>query len=87
MFLFDRNYMEYHSDRFIDHSLLFFQDSKLLCLLPANVHEGILYSHEGLTFGGIISDRQMKVSFLLDVFDALSEHCKKEGIKRNLFIK
>jgi hypothetical protein len=81
MFLFDRNYMEYHSDRFIDHSLLFFQDSKLLCLLPANIREGNLYSHEGLTFGGIISDRQMKVSIMLDVFDALSEHCKKEGIK------
>lgn len=85
MFLFDRDYMEYHSDRFIDHSLLFFQDSKLLCILPANVREGTLYSHEGLTFGGIISDRQMKVSILLDVFDALSEHCKKENIKEILY--
>ena len=73
--------MDYHSDRFSDHSLLFFKDSKLLCILPANMREAILYSHEGLTFGGIISDRDMKVSLMLDVFDALSEHCKKEGIK------
>jgi hypothetical protein len=81
LFLFDRDYMEYHSDRFFDHSLLFFQDSKLLCLLPANIRESTIYSHEGLTFGGVISDREMKVSIMLAVFDALSEHCKKEGIK------
>ena len=73
--------MDYHSDRFFDHSLLFFKNSKLLCILPANMRQAILYSHEGLTFGGIISDRDMKVSIMLDVFDALSEHCKKEGVK------
>jgi hypothetical protein len=85
MFLFDRNYMEYHSDRFIDHSLLFFQDSKLLCLLPANIHEGKLYSHEGLTFGGVISNNDMKLSLMLGVFNALSEYCKKEGIREILY--
>ena len=85
MFLFDRDYMDYHSDRFSDHSLLFFKGSKLLCILPANIREGTLYSHEGLTFGGVISDREMKVSLMLGVFDALSEHCKKEGIKEILY--
>ena len=73
--------MEYHSKRFSDHSLMFFKDSKLLCILPANIREATLYSHEGLTFGGIISDHNMKVPIMLDVFGALSEHCKKEGIK------
>jgi hypothetical protein len=77
--------MEYHSDRFSDHSLLFFHDSKLLCLLPANVRAGTLYSHEGLTFGGVISNCEMKLPLMLGVFDALSEHCKKEGIKEILY--
>jgi hypothetical protein len=85
MFLFDRDYMEYHSDRFSDHSLLFFRDSKVLCLLPANLREGTLYSHEGLTFGGVISNHEMKVALMLEVFDALAEHCKKEGIKGILY--
>ena len=26
MFMFDRNFMEYHSDRFIDYSLLFYEE-------------------------------------------------------------
>ncbi len=85
MFLFDRDYMEYHSDRFSDHSLMFFRDSKVLCLLPANIREGTLYSHEGLTFGGVISNREMKLNLMLWVFDALVEYCKKERIKEILY--
>ncbi len=73
--------MEYHSDRFSDHSLMFFRDSKLLCLLPANLRDGVLYSHEGLTFGGVISNHEMKVELMLEVFEALAEHCRKEGVK------
>ena len=35
VFLFYRDYMEYHSDRFQDHSLLFFNDGRLVGLFPA----------------------------------------------------
>jgi hypothetical protein len=34
-FLFFRQYMDYHADRFHDHSLLFFEENRLLALLPA----------------------------------------------------
>ena len=53
-FMFDRNYMDYHKDRFIDNSLMFY-DAKdnLIAILPANISNNILYSHQGLSFGGI----------------------------------
>ena len=35
-FLFFRDYMEYHADRFTDHSLLFFEGDRLLAVLPAS---------------------------------------------------
>ena len=35
-FLLNRSYMDYHSDRFIDHSLMIFRNDKLYALLPAN---------------------------------------------------
>ena len=35
-FLFDRNYMDYHQDRFHDQSLMIFYNGKLCALLPAN---------------------------------------------------
>ena len=33
-FLFDRNFMDYHSDRFHDHSLLVYRGHQLYALLP-----------------------------------------------------
>ena len=51
-FLFMRNYMEYHSDRFADHSLMFYCNNRLLAVLPANIRESekTLVSHGGLTY-------------------------------------
>ncbi|MCW4047198.1 MAG: GNAT family N-acetyltransferase [Candidatus Bathyarchaeota archaeon] len=80
VFLFYRDYMEYHSDRFRDHSLLFFKKGKLIGLLPANVTDGVLYSHAGLTFGGVISGYDMRTQIMLAIFEKLVQHCKEENI-------
>jgi len=69
-FLFNRNYMEYHSDRFVDHSVMFFDENVLVAVMPANSKNGTLHSHGGLTFAGIISSRQMKMGVMLRLFDA-----------------
>lgn len=54
-FLFERAYMDYHADRFADHSLLFYDDQqKLIAVLPANEADGALWSHQGLTYGGLV---------------------------------
>ena len=53
-FLFQRDFMEYHNDRFDDYSLMIFKEDVLIALLPANFHDNKLYSHQGLTFGGVI---------------------------------
>ena len=53
--MFDRNYMDYHKDRFKDHSLLFYNDGKLIALLPMSEHDEMLVSHGGLTYGIIPS--------------------------------
>lgn len=54
-FLFDRDYMEYHSNRFVDHSLMLRSaDGRILALLPATEDNNELHSHAGLTYGGLI---------------------------------
>ncbi|MGD6850521.1 MAG: GNAT family N-acetyltransferase [Candidatus Bathyarchaeia archaeon] len=80
VFLFYRDYMEYHSDRFKDHSLMFFDGDKLVALLPGNLDGTELFCHGGLTFGGVISDYNMKTPLMLSVFDALTTHCREIGI-------
>jgi len=71
VFLFKRDYMEYHSDRFRDHSLLFFKNRELVGLLPANIRGDELHSHEGLTFGGVISSIDMTAPLMLELFESL----------------
>lgn len=71
LFLFNRNYLEYHSDRFFDISLLFYESDKLIAVMPANRVDTVMYSHAGLTFGGIISNSKMTAIKMLEVFEAL----------------
>ena len=79
-FLFCREDMEYHSDRFLDSSLLFFEDDVLIAVMPANVSGSVLLSHEGLTFGGVISDKQMKIELMLDLFGCLMTYLDQHRI-------
>ena len=53
-FLFHRDFMEYHSDRFLDASLLVYDDNTLVCCVPANKAQDVFYSHQGLTYGGFV---------------------------------
>ncbi|MGB9915117.1 MAG: GNAT family N-acetyltransferase [Candidatus Bathyarchaeales archaeon] len=84
-FLFYRDYMEYHSDRFKDFSLMFFDNNRLIAVMPANINDDFLFSHGGLTFGGIITDRKMRTPLMLKIFNVLKEHLKAEGIKRIIY--
>ncbi len=51
--------MEYHSDRFQDFSLLVFDQDKLIGVFPANVKGTEVYSHLGLTYGGLILKKRI----------------------------
>lgn len=85
-FFFQRDYMEYHSDRFEDFSLLVFDETdKLIAILPANIKEDILYSHQGLTFGGFLVDDRMKTETMLEIFESLKHFLKEQNIKKIVY--
>jgi hypothetical protein len=70
-FLHFRDYMDYHGDRFIDHSLLVSKGSQLLAVLPANITaERTLISHQGLTFGGLVLRQDATLCDVLEGFHA-----------------
>lgn len=80
-FLFDRRYMDYHADRFEDHSLMFFLNGKLYALLPANLRGNELWSHGGLTYGGLVMGSDVKAAETISLFSELNTRLKQEGIK------
>lgn len=86
IFMFDRNYMDYHSDRFVDYSLFFYsEDAKLIAILPLSVHGEELRSHGGLTYGGFITDSKMKQHTMNDCFEVLIEYAKECGFKKIVY--
>jgi hypothetical protein len=72
-FLFHRDFMEYHSDRFQDFSLMVFDGKKLVALLPANRNDDTLFSHQGLTYGGFVFSEQIRLGEVLEVVQSVLE--------------
>ncbi len=70
-FLFARDFMEYHSDRFTDYSLLVYKDDLLYAVLPANIVGDKLYSHKGLTYGSLVLSKSAKLLYTFEAFKTL----------------
>jgi hypothetical protein len=81
-FLFHRNFMEYHSDRFQDYSLLVLDGEKVVAVLPANKVENVIYSHQGLTYGGLVLDNKAKLSSVLSIFKSVLQFLNENSIER-----
>ena len=84
-FLFFRNYMDYHADRFSDHSLMVYYKSSLYALLPANLTGDTLYSHQGLTYGGLLMTDKCKTAVVRDIFIAINNYLRQQGISRVVY--
>lgn len=87
-FLFNRNYMDYHQDRFTDHSLMIYYKDKLYALLPANEVTSpvkTLISHQGLTYGGLLTCNKMTAELTCEAFDAINEYLKRNDFKKVIY--
>ena len=76
-FLLERGFMDYHADRFTDHSLLFYRNEKLIALLPAEERSDVLTSHGGLTYGGLIIGASGTAVSVMKCFEALLQYFKQ----------
>lgn len=79
-FLFYRQYIDYHQRRFTDCSLMIYQKERLVALLPANkTPDGIIYSHQGLTYGGLILSTEATTQMVIDMFSIINSYYKTQG--------
>ena len=85
VFLFLRDYVEYHAERFPDSSLMFYDGERLVALLPATARGGVVSSHAGLTFGGVVSGGAMKIALMLELFDAMLARLRDDGGERLVY--
>ena len=84
--LHQRGYMDYHSDRFKDCSLIAMREGKLCALLPACVDGDTLWSHRGLTYGGwLVPLKHFDATVMIEVMDAACQWMTDKGIKRLVY--
>lgn len=87
-FMFNRDYMEYHSSRFSDFSLTVSDDNDdFLALFPANISNKVLYSHQGLTFGGLCVQKSATTSLVYDIFKAVISFLKDTNLVNSIVYK
>ncbi len=67
-FLFHRHFMEYHQDRFSDFSLIITEGEKTVAVLPANRSGDSVYSHQGLTYGGLVLSEKLRLGEVIGIF-------------------
>lgn len=84
-FLFDRSFMDYHSDRFADHSLMVYRRGSLYALLPANVRDHVFISHGGLTYGGLVMSSRCTAKDIQEVFAAINDYLRAAAIRQVVY--
>ena len=84
-FLFEREYMEYHADRFADASLVVERDGRVVALLPASRDGDVATSHGGLTFGGLLTGDALTADRTIEALDAALEALRAGGVRRLVY--
>ncbi len=87
-FLFRRDYMDYHRERFADCSLLFYNDKgDCLACLPANYDEENrqVVTHGGLTYGGLVMTPRVSYGECAEMLDCASRYYHRMGAQSFLY--
>ncbi len=80
-FLLERGFMEYHADRFVDESLLVFEEDSVVAVLPANRQGTTLHSHQGLTYGGFVFAQNSKLSEVIGIVRTVLQFLQHQNIQ------
>ena len=72
--------MEYHEDRFSEYSLMIYKDDVLFALLPANRNNDIIYSHQGLSYGGLLLLPETKFEAVFEAFKTMLHFLNDNGM-------
>lgn len=84
-FLFFRDFMDYHAHRFSDCSLTFRKKGKTIALLPACRIGTSVYSHAGLTYGGLVLSPRITAADTLSIFQGMKEYFRALGMREMVY--
>lgn len=81
-----RGYMDYHSDRFADASLIARDDrGNIVALLPAHAYDHTIASHRGLSYAGWLMTPRIDMLAMMDLWQQFIDRCRTEGFKELIY--
>lgn len=84
-FFFDRGYLDYHADRFIDCSFIVRLGGRAVAAFPASLHGTEVVSHGGLTFGGFLSGPQLTTVHAVSALESVAAELKSAGVRQLIY--
>ncbi|EGU33606.1 GNAT family N-acetyltransferase [Vibrio scophthalmi] len=87
-FLHSRHFLSYHKSRFIDRSVMVYEENKLLAVLPAAEapnNDKQVISHVGATYGGLISDPSVYGEKTIEILGAIVGFYKDNGYESLIY--
>jgi hypothetical protein len=81
-FLFHRDFMEYHENPFQDYSLIVLDQEKWVAILPANRNGNVVFSHQGLTYGGLVFSEKIKLRSVIEIFKSILSFLNQNKIEK-----
>lgn len=88
-FLHTRQFLSYHGNRFVDRSLMIFDEKdRLVGVLPAAIDpndSACVVSHPGATYGGIVHAGRLVGEDMITALAALCGHYRNAGFSRFLY--
>lgn len=85
-FLHKRQYMDYHSDRFADCSLMARDNAgRIVAVLPAHSDGTTVASHRGLSYGGWLMSPRADAEAMLEVWRLMTEYYAGLGFTKLIY--
>jgi hypothetical protein len=84
-FLFFRDYMDYNSNKYPDHSFIIYRKNKIEGLLPGSIVNNTYISHPGLTYGGLIMSPKINTSDVIHIINLINAELKASGISEVIY--
>ena len=86
-FFFNRDFMEYHGNKFQDHSTILFYKEKPAVIFPTHQYQDSIFSHKGLSFGGFIIDSSFGSEITFRFCRSLMHYYKNAGFSSCFYKK
>ncbi len=79
-------FLDYHpSGRFNFHHLMFFQDEKLIAVLPGSLENAVYKSPAGASMGSFATACDLKLHRAHGIVSAFIGYCRSRGVKKVIF--